>query len=153
MNKRKILTTMVVAVILIATIFLVAIKIINNKKNINSPVSSQSKNDNNMFNVKNSSNVKIIKVTGSVKEIAEKTMTIATVQGDVVIGINGSTPIMLSISKNAQPTIGQIADVRLNDSVDAQYNQDTKEANLITITQKASDKVAATTKAIVPVKK
>ncbi len=153
MNKRKTLTIVVIVIILVITIFWVVARVVNNKKNSNSPVSSQPKNSNNMFDVKNNNNAKIIETAGSVKVIAEKTMTITTAQGDVAVGISGSTPVMLSVDKNIQPKVGQIADVRLNDSVDVRYDQDTKEANLIVITQKASDKNINATKAMVPVKK
>jgi cytochrome c-type biogenesis protein CcmE len=156
MNKRKILTIIVVAIILIATIFLIVLRVANgnkNNKNVEAPVSGQSKNNSNMFDVKNSSNAKMIEITGSVKEIMEKTMTITTAQGDVSVGINGATPVMLSMDKNVQLTVGQIADVRLNDSVDVQYDQNTKEAHLVTITQKASAKTATATKAVISTKK
>jgi hypothetical protein len=142
MDRKKILILALALIVLFGGIFLVA-RTISNKEGVakssTNPTQksvTEKKGPVNLFgqNETGAQQKTTSDATGTVDVIAEKTLTIKTNQEPLVVSINGATPVMLAVGKNA-PVAGQMADLKKGDSVKVTYDQATKAARLILITR------------------
>ena len=125
-SKKNIVIILIVLILFVtAWLFMKKIKKDDTAKN-------QINQADNMFGSKKVDPKEIGNITGTVSNISEKTMTVKTDQGDIVVGISGTTGVIF----NQETKLAQMADVKLNNLVSVQYNLNTKAVNLITILSK-----------------
>ena len=131
MDRKKMLILIFALVVLVGGIFVI-VRSINNRNQNNS--SNQTLNaKSNMFGQDSSAAKEntMTDVAGTVEVIAEKTLTIKG-QELSVVNINGSTPVMITAGAS-QPVAGQMADLKVGDSVKVSYDKITKNAIIISV--------------------
>jgi len=142
MDRKKVLILALALIVLFGGIFLVTRTISNKDKVAKSTTNSTQnsvvakKEPANLFGQAetNAQKKATLDAIGTVEVIAEKTLTVKADKASVVVNINGATPVMLAVGKNA-PVAGQMADLKKGDSVKVTYDQATKAARLILITR------------------
>ncbi len=140
MERKKVFILIFALVVLVGGIFLVARNISNKSKTTDSSLPSQQtpstnakKEPANLFGQDTpNSKTTAADVTGTVDTIVEKTLTIKTQKDSVAVNINGATPVMLQVG-NTPAKVGQLADLKKEDSVKITYDSVTLNAQLILI--------------------
>ena len=140
MNTKKIAIIALALVALIGGVFIIA-RSISNKDSLSgssqNPMATK-KEPVNLFGQGSASNDKTketAEIVGTLAVIGEKTITVKNVDTDAaIININGATPVMISNNEN-KVTSGQMADLKVGDSVTVTFDKATKNAMLISVTK------------------
>jgi hypothetical protein len=136
MNTKKIAIIALALIALIGGVLVIARSISNRDLFSGSgqnPMATK-KEPANLFGQGSANNDKakeMTEVTGELKMIGEKTITVKSSEVDsAVVNINGATPVMLSNNEN-KTTLGQMADLQIGDTVRVTYDKTTKNVNMI----------------------
>ena len=136
-RKKAFLILLLVMLIIVAGIVFYGLKTPKEDAGLNNPSTEKKPTVTNLFSQNSDSTKKTVSLTGTADKIAEKTLTVkdATTSASTVVNINGATPVMLK-QKDGTLKAGQIANLRINDSIKVEYDSETKDVQLITITLK-----------------
>ena len=139
-KKQKLILTFAIVVLIGAISFaVVEISVKNQSSSTNGNNSIQKPA--NMFGSDKNKTANMANVVGNVMIISEKTITIKKEDGTIAeVNINGTTPVL--VPKDGQMKNGQMADLKVQDLVNVQYDAQTKNVQLISIIPPVAVKLA-----------
>ena len=130
-RKKTFLILLLVMLIIVAGIVFYGLKTPKEVTDQNNSQANSKPVATNLFSQNTDSTKKTVSLTGT----ADKTLIIKDATIATIVNINGATPVMLK-QKDGTLKAGQIANLRINDSIKVEYDLETKDVQLITITIK-----------------
>ena len=134
-RKKTFLILLLVMLIIVAGIVFYGLKTPKEVTDQNNSQANSKPVATNLFSQNTDSTKKTVSLTGTADKIEEKTLIIKDATIATIVNINGATPVMLK-QKDGTLKAGQIANLRINDSIKVEYDLETKDVQLITITIK-----------------
>ena len=134
-RKKTFLILLLVMLIIVAGIVFYGLKTPKEVTDQNNSQANSKPVATNLFSQNMDSTKKIASLTGTVDKIAEKTLSVKDTKTSTSVNINGATPVMHK-QKDGTLKVGQIADLKTNDSIKVEYDIETKNVQLITIEDK-----------------